>query len=103
MRLITAVSFCVVVVFPSPSFSDDWPQWGGPQRDLVWRETGIVDKLPDVDASTGMLPRVWTARIGSGYAGPAVAKGRVFVTDRVADQDQERVVCFDADTGQKIW
>jgi outer membrane protein assembly factor BamB len=103
MRLITAVSFCVAVVFPSPSFSDDWPQWGGPQRDLVWRETGIVDKLPDVDPSTGMLPRVWTARIGSGYAGPAVAEGRVFVTDRIADQNQERVVCFDADTGQKLW
>ena len=23
--------------------ADDWPQWGGPQHDIVWRETGIVE------------------------------------------------------------
>lgn len=83
--------------------ADDWPQWGGPQRDIVWRERGIVESLPAVDASTGMLPRMWTAKIGSGYAGPAVANGRVFVTDRVAEQNLERVHCFDAETGQEKW
>lgn len=50
-----------------------------------------------------MLPRAWTAKIGSGYAGPAVANGRVFVTDRIADKNLERVLCFDADTGHEIW
>jgi outer membrane protein assembly factor BamB len=83
--------------------ADDWPQWGGPQRDLEWRESGIVESLPAVDAKTGMLPRVWTAKIGSGYTGPAVANGRVFVTDRVADKNLERVWCFDAETGKEIW
>ena len=29
-----------------PMPADDWPGWGGPKRDLVWRETGIVEKLP---------------------------------------------------------
>ena len=29
--------------------ADDWPQWGGPQRDLVWREEGIVEMLPPVE------------------------------------------------------
>jgi outer membrane protein assembly factor BamB len=83
--------------------ADDWPQWGGPQRDLVWRESGVVEKLPDADPQTGMLPRVWTAQIGAGYAGPAVADGRVFVTDRIADQNIERVLCFDAATGEELW
>lgn len=83
--------------------ADDWPQWGGPQRDAVWRETGIVDTLPAVDAASGMLPRVWTAKIGSGYAGPAVAEGRVFVTDRIADKNLERVLCFDAESGKELW
>jgi len=23
--------------------ADDWPQWLGPKRDGVWRETGIVE------------------------------------------------------------
>ena len=26
--------------------ADDWPQWMGPQRDGVWRETGIVQAIP---------------------------------------------------------
>src|SRR5436189_972 len=26
--------------------ADDWPQWLGPQRDGIWRETGILDKFP---------------------------------------------------------
>ena len=25
---------------------DDWPQWLGPRRDGVWRETGVVEKFP---------------------------------------------------------
>jgi outer membrane protein assembly factor BamB len=56
--------------------ADDWPQWLGPQRDSVWRETGIVTTFP----VAGPLV-VWRAQIGSGYSGPAVAQGRVFVLD----------------------
>ena len=25
---------------------DDWPQWRGPQRDGVWRETDVLERLP---------------------------------------------------------
>jgi outer membrane protein assembly factor BamB len=32
-----------------------------------------------------------------------VAEGRVFVADRIADQNLERVLCFAADTGEEIW
>src|SRR6478672_3200499 len=97
---------CFVIILSAivPSvLADDWPQWGGPQRDSVWRESEIVEKLPVVDSTTGMLPRRWTAKIGSGYAGPAVANWRVFVTDRLADDNLERVLCFDAETGKQLW
>src|ERR1043166_6966853 len=78
--------------------ADGWPQWRGPQRDGVWRETGIVDAIP----ATG-IPVRWRARIGSGYSGPAVAKGRVYVTDRKTDPEVERVVCFDEAKGNPLW
>jgi outer membrane protein assembly factor BamB len=91
------------VAFGRIALGDDWPQWGGPQRDSVWRETGIVESLPAVDPKTGMLPRMWTAKIGSGYAGPAVASGRAFVTDRIADRNLERVHGYDAETGKELW
>src|SRR5437016_4433760 len=81
---------------------DDWPQWGGPRRDLVWRETGIVKTLP----TDGLLPRAWAAPLGEGYAGPAVADGKVYVTDLVDRKDRsanERVLCLDAETGKALW
>lgn len=98
-----AIAFVSFVCVVASASADDWPQWGGPQRDLVWRESGIVEALPAVDPNTSVLPRVWTAKIGAGYAGPAVADGRVFVTDRIAEQNVERVLCFDAETGQQLW
>ncbi|MBI1313728.1 PQQ-binding-like beta-propeller repeat protein [bacterium] len=95
----------LIVVIAATSIASsnaaDWPQWGGPQHDLVWREAGIVKTLP-VDAD-GRLPRLWSAPIGEGYTGPAVADGRVFVTDRIADESLERVLCFDAETGKRLW
>jgi outer membrane protein assembly factor BamB len=103
MRLSSFAAICIALAVISVARADDWPQWGGLQRDLVWRETGIVDQLPPVDPKTGMLPRMWTAKVGAGYAGPAVADGRVFVADRVADQNVERILAFDADTGRPIW
>src|SRR6266487_3385123 len=56
----------------------DWPQWLGPQRDGVWRETGILEAFPP----NGPKFR-WRAPIGAGYTGPAVAQGRVYVMDRL--------------------
>jgi hypothetical protein len=64
-RLETRIKMCckfffltVLLTFSASAGADDWPQWGGPQRDGVWRETGIVDKLPSVDPNTGKLPRM---------------------------------------------
>ena len=96
-----ALTLVATVCFHSSSSrvnAEDWPQWGGVQRDIVWREAGVVEKLP-----AGELRRVWSAPIGAGYAGPAVAEGRVFVTDRLAEQNLERVLAFDAADGEPLW
>lgn len=87
------------VVLHATCFADDWPQWGGPQRDCVWHEDGIVDEFPTKD----LLPRVWSTPVGEGYSGPAVANGRVFLTDRIVEGELERLLCFDAETGKPLW
>jgi outer membrane protein assembly factor BamB len=104
-QLLLFISFAVLSpVLLTKGVADDWPQWRGPSRDAVWREDGIVTELP-----TGKLPRKWTAKIASGYSGPTVADGRVFVTDRISqemqtgDGDSERVLCFDAKDGKPLW
>lgn len=91
----------VLLLFCSGLAADDWPQWFGPQRDGVYREDGIVEKLP------ARLKYRWRRKIRSGYAGPAVANGRVFVTDAISEKGKrpsiERVVCLDEKTGNELW
>lgn len=96
---------------PMVLWAQDWPQWMGPQRDNVWRESGIVDKFP-----AGGPPVLWRTPIAGGYAGPAVAQGRVFITDYVTADNvkvdnferaefsgMERVLCLSEDSGEVLW
>ncbi len=108
VRTASAVLFTLVFV-TSPVAADDWPQWLGPTRDGQWKEKGVLDTLPKE------LKPLWTAKIGQGYTGPAVAQGKVILMDRVTDtptgeggalttsKGKERVVCLDADKGTEVW
>jgi outer membrane protein assembly factor BamB len=81
------------------AMADDWPQWRGPGRDGVWKETGIIDKFP----SDRIEPK-WRTPLGTGYCGPTVADGRVYVMDRqVEPEPVERILCLDAATGHVLW
>lgn len=97
-RRLRWVACFLCLIIAQLAAAEDWPQWGGTQRDLIWREDGLVDQLPKGD-----LPRAWSVPIASGYSGPAVADGRVYVTDRVAADHLERVHCFDSQTGDSLW
>ena len=91
--------------------ADDWPQWMGPRRDNVWRESGIIEKFPENG------PKVlWRTPIAGGYSGPAVAGGKVFISDYVTKDNvkidnfdrkeftgTERVLCLDEATGEEVW
>ena len=65
--------FGMVVMGAATLRADDWPQWFGPQRDGVWRETGILQRFPE-----GGPKLRWRTEIGAGYAGPSVEKGKVY-------------------------
>src|SRR5262245_28584779 len=106
------VVLLALLLAAAPLRPDDWPQWRGPRRDGVWRESGIVEKLP------AQLPILWRAPVGEGYSGPAVVGSRVYLTDRILDQGQsnpedpfskaavggtERVLCLDGESGKVLW
>ena len=91
--------FAIMVIQAQLLNADEWPQWRGENREGVWNETGIIEKFEEPE-----IPIRWRVPIGSGYSGPSVAEGRVYVTDRVAKPKQmERVHCFDWETGESIW
>ena len=79
------------------ALAEDWPQWRGVGRDGVVHDDTLLKTLTE-----GSLPHTWTQPVGSGYSGPTVADGRVYVTDQVRE-NVERVLCFDAATGTPIW
>ncbi|HIN12078.1 MAG TPA: hypothetical protein EYM63_10750 [Acidobacteria bacterium] len=76
----TRVLWCIVLLSVGlvvcPLAANDWPEWRGAGRLGILTESGLVDTFP-----AGGLPVAWRAPIHSGYSGPAVADGRVFITD----------------------
>jgi outer membrane protein assembly factor BamB len=106
-----AFTMFAVLLFTSPSRAEDWPRWRGPRGDGSWN----APKLPDKWPATG-LKTIWKQPVGGGYAGVTVADGRVYTLDLEApiapkpkDKDDrkpdgtERVLCFDAATGDRLW
>ena len=105
VRVALAVLSWVELSWTSDVRGDDWPQWLGPQRDSVWRESGAVESIPE----SGLTVK-WRVPVSYGYAGPAVAGGKVFVPDYVKEsgrffnspggtaelQGQERLLCLDS-------
>jgi outer membrane protein assembly factor BamB len=101
------------VAIAADALADDWPQWMGPRRDGVWRETGIIQSF-----DTNGPPVKWRVPVKAGYVGPAVANGRVFLLDREAGKPperprgdrsrpsvpgNERLLCLEAATGRTLW
>ena len=98
-RKTNVLAVITLVLFGINAFAADWPQWRGPGRDGIWRETGLIEKF-----EKSQLPVVWRREIGGGYSGPTVSNGRVYITDRVKDPKEiERIHCFNAMTGEEIW
>ena len=75
----------------------DWPQWQGPDRDRVSKETGLLKEWP-----AGGPKVVWTATgLGSGYGSMAVAGTRVFVQGMRGTSSM--VIALNRADGKEVW
>lgn len=85
----------------SPSTSNaatsaDWPQFLGPDRNGISRETGLLDRWP----AEG--PReLFRVSGGVGMSGMAIQGGRLITMAQ--DAGGQRVVALDATTGKTLW
>lgn len=76
----------------------DWPQWRGPNRDGISKETGLLKTWP------GEGPKlVWQVKdLGAGYSTPSVAGGRIFILTNKGIED-ESVAALDVKDGKQAW
>jgi outer membrane protein assembly factor BamB len=75
----------------------DWPQWRGPNRDGVSKETGLLKEWPKDGP-----PLRWKATdIGTGYSTPSVAGGRVYLQTTI--DGQEYALALNEADGKEAW
>jgi outer membrane protein assembly factor BamB len=90
-----AAGVFLALALPAASAAD-WPGWRGPARDGVAAGAGEIAPWP-ADGPK----RLWSARVGTGYAAVAVAGGRIVTMGNAGGE--ERVFALDAATGREIW
>ena len=77
-------------------FSEDWPQWRGPNRD------GIAPDTTWRPESLSGGPRIqWETTVGVGFSSVAVSGGYLFTMGNTKAYDT--IYCIDVDTGRTVW
>jgi outer membrane protein assembly factor BamB len=77
--------------------SADWPQFGGPNRNLTSPETGLMKTWP-----AGGPRQLWSVAVGKGFGGVAIADGAVYILDR-EEETADILRCLDLETGDERW
>jgi len=77
--------------------ADDWPQWLGPDRSNVSKETGLMKTWPKDGPKL-----LWTVeKAGVGYSGPAVVGDRLYTMG--GRDGTSYVFALDVKTGKEVW
>ncbi len=75
----------------------DWPQWQGPQRTAICKETGLLQSWPE-----GGPKILWQVEnLGKGYSTPSIAAGRILIMGHAEDEDY--VFCLKEKDGSLLW
>jgi outer membrane protein assembly factor BamB len=82
---------------PTTSDHADWPQWQGPDRNGLSKETGLLKQW-----AAGGPPQLWSVTsVGAGYGSIAVKGGRIFVQG--AGNKQSVLYVVSRADGRGLW
>ena len=94
-RAALAVILCLCVMNVALA---DWPQWRGPERSGVSKESGLLKQWP-----AGGPKLLWQANdLGDGYSTPVVVGNRIYMMSN-RGMDNEFVQAISAGDGKVIW
>jgi outer membrane protein assembly factor BamB len=77
--------------------AQDWPQYLGPNRNSTSPQKGILRSWPEKGPEV-----VWNVDVGTGYGGPVIKDGKVYLLDR-EDKVVDIMRCFDFSNGKELW
>ncbi|HLL72074.1 MAG TPA: PQQ-binding-like beta-propeller repeat protein [Pyrinomonadaceae bacterium] len=92
--------FTLALAFaPHAARAGDWAEWRGPARDGVSPERNLPSRWSPAGENLA-----WKAPFG-GRSAPIVMGDRVYLQNTAGKGEtlQERLMCFDADTGKLVW
>src|SRR5215510_13896459 len=97
IRVLAALALLMLVQQTFGQSSANWPQWRGPNRDGISKETGLLKQWPAEGP-----PLVWKASgAGRGYSSFSVADGKLYTMGLRGDR--EFVIAFDITNGKEAW
>ena len=87
----------IVLLLTSSVMADDWPQYRGPNRDGISRETGLMKQWPEEGP-----PLIWkNAKLGHGVSSLAIVGDSIYTNSQL--KNVEYLVCINAETGKPKW
>ena len=93
-----AVGLCCSVASVTSFASFDWPQWRGPDRNGVSKETGLLKEWP-----AGGPKLLWQVNdVGDGYSTPAVAGTRIYMMSNNG-MENEFAQALSTQDGKVLW
>jgi len=96
LNLLTVLIIGVLILISmAQAIAQEWSQWRGENRD--GKVTGFA--LPDQWPME--LTHKWKVTVGTGDATPALVSKKLYVFTR--QDDQEVILCLDADNGRELW
>jgi outer membrane protein assembly factor BamB len=94
----TLGAMVVAVITCCAASAADWPQWRGPNRDGISKETGLIKEWPKEGPKL-----LWQVTdLGDGYSTPAIVGGRFYLLSNKGN-DNEFVQSRDVEDGKEIW
>jgi outer membrane protein assembly factor BamB len=92
------LAVCGALLMRVGAHAADWPQWRGPDRNGLSKETGLLKEWP---ASGPQL--LWQIKdLGEGYSTPAISGERLYVQSNEGIED-EYVLAIDLKDQKKLW
>ena len=96
-KLSAVIVLLVLIVSTALVRAGDWPQWRGPDRNDLSKETGLLKQWP-----AGGPKQAWLFKdAGLGYAGYSIAGGKLFTMG--ARAEKEFLIAVDVKDGKELW